>query len=203
MFGNPTEVNMAAKAVDRRIQRTRQMIQKAFLELVLEKGYDEVTIQNVLDRANVGRSTFYAHFQDKEDLFLSEFEALRDEFEQEMVDSFATGGAPWDLTLKMFQHAQLHHGPYKALTSKQTGAMMSHMNEYISAMLRDHLAPLYARRKDIQVPVDVMIFSLVSSFMALLIWWLDHDMPYPPETINGMYRQLTEPGVMAILSKAS
>ena len=74
---------MAAKTPDRRVQRTRKLLQDALIALVLEKGYEAVTIQDIIDRANVGRSTFYAHFLDKQHLFLSGFEQLR----QELADT--------------------------------------------------------------------------------------------------------------------
>ena len=67
--------------MDRRIQRTRQLLHEALIELIQEKGYEAVTVQDILDRANLGRSTFYLHYRDKEELLLSGFERLRDEFE--------------------------------------------------------------------------------------------------------------------------
>ena len=72
---------MQSKAPDRRIQRTRKVLHEALVQLIFEKGNDKVTVQAVLDRANVGRSTFYAHYQDLEDLFLSGFENLWSLFE--------------------------------------------------------------------------------------------------------------------------
>src|SRR5690242_13310 len=65
------------KAPDRRIQRTRQLLLDSLIQLILEKGYESITVQDIIDRANVGRSTFYSHFQDKEDLLLSGFESMR------------------------------------------------------------------------------------------------------------------------------
>ena len=59
---------MESRKVDRRIQRTRQLLDDALIELILEKGYDKITVQNIVDQANAGRSTFYSHFLDKDDL---------------------------------------------------------------------------------------------------------------------------------------
>ena len=59
---------MTNQKVDRRIQRTRQLLEDALIALILEKGYDKITVQNIVDQANVGRSTFYSHFLDKDDL---------------------------------------------------------------------------------------------------------------------------------------
>ena len=59
---------MGSRKVDRRIQRTRQPLEDALIALILEKGYDKITVQNIVDQANAGRSTFYSHFLDKDDL---------------------------------------------------------------------------------------------------------------------------------------
>src|SRR4051794_4639849 len=61
---------MKEKKIDRRVGRTRQLLSEALLALIQEKGFDAVTVQDVIDRANVGRSTFYSHFVDKEDLLV-------------------------------------------------------------------------------------------------------------------------------------
>src|SRR5436189_198695 len=65
------------KKLDRRVQRTRQLLQDALLAMVIEKGYDATTVQDIIDRANVGRATFYAHFPDKQTLLTSRLEDLR------------------------------------------------------------------------------------------------------------------------------
>jgi AcrR family transcriptional regulator len=67
---------MAAKAEDRRRRRTRTALLTALLDLIVEKGYAEVTVQDIVDRADVGRSTFYMHFLDKRALLLSGVEEL-------------------------------------------------------------------------------------------------------------------------------
>ena len=71
---------MPQNVVDRRVQKTRKLLQEALMELVAEKGYEAVTIREILDKANVGRSTFYAHFQDKDQLLHSILELLDELF---------------------------------------------------------------------------------------------------------------------------
>ncbi len=189
---------MEKKAVDRRIQRTRQLLQNALLSLILEKGYEAVTVQDIIDRANVGRATFYAHFQDKEALFVSEFETLRVQFEEQLLGQ--AGGDPWELILMMFRHAQSHAQLYQALTGKErSSAAAVHMNRYLIPLLREHLKPLFANKETVPVPMDLLAHYVVSSFMALLTWWLDRDLPYSAERMYDMYRQLTQPGIEAVL----
>src|SRR5512134_762137 len=99
-----TRTIMGAKGPDRRVQRTRQSLQDALVELIVEKGYEDITIQDVIDRANVGRSTFYTHFLDKEDLFLSEFEGLWRQLEQSLAGEDAGGDTIWNISRIMFHH---------------------------------------------------------------------------------------------------
>src|SRR5438874_8424194 len=68
---------MAARAEDRRIQRTQQLLRGALLSLIQEKGFEGLSVQDIIDRANVGRATFYAHFDNKEDLLASGIEGLK------------------------------------------------------------------------------------------------------------------------------
>ena len=76
---------MHATSEDRRVRRTRRRLRAALLELILAKGYDKVTIQDVLDRADVGRATFYAHFRDKDDLLVSGAVELRESLREQMA----------------------------------------------------------------------------------------------------------------------
>ncbi len=105
------------------------------------------------------------------------------------------------MTLTMFRHAQDQRRLYKALAGKQAGSIaLTHIQRYLSALLREHLKPALSRKRKAVVPPDVVAHYLVSSFMALLTWWLDHDLPYTAEQMNEMYRRLTQPGIDAILS---
>ena len=193
---------MEKKIVDRRVQRTRQLLQDAMVALILEKGYEAVTVQDVIDRANVGRSTFYSHFQDKESLFLSEFEAMRTQFEKFLMGQTVTDESPWGLSLMMFQHAQNQRQLYKALVGKQGGNIaFANIQKYLTGMLNDHLEPQFKGKKNVKIPPEIMAHYLVSSFMSLLTWWLDHDLPYTANQINDMYRQVTQPGVEAIIKE--
>lgn len=191
---------MAEKNEDRRIQRTRKLLQDALLALILEKGYEAVTVQDVLDRANVGRSTFYTHFQDKEALFLSEFENLRSTFERHLLSQPAADTSPWSLSLVMFQHAQSNLQLYTALTGKQGGSLaLTHLQKYLSTLLRSHLKQQITRKDSTQFPPEILAHYLISAFISLLTWWLDNNRPYTAEVMNDMFRRLTQPGVEAVM----
>lgn len=191
---------MSKKTEDRRIQRTRQGLQDALLALILEKGFDAVTVQDVIDHANVGRSTFYSHFQDKEDLLLSGFEHLRTEFERFFMEQAVTDESPWALSLSMFQHAESRRDIYKALAGKQGGNIaLAHIQKYLYAYLLEHLKEQLPKRKKTISP-EVLTHYIASSFISMLTWWLNNDSSYSAAQMNDYFRQLVQPGVDAIMS---
>jgi AcrR family transcriptional regulator len=187
------------KSPDRRIQRTRQLLQDALIAVILEKGFEATTVQDVIDRANVGRSTFYAHFQDKEDLLLSGFDHLREEFEKYLLSASSPGDDPWALSLSMFQHAAGQRQLYKALAGRQGGNIaLAHIQKYLSAVLLSHIKTQMGKRKQ-NIPPEIVAHYVASSYIALLTWWLDNDFSYSPEQMDAFYRQLVAPGVEAIM----
>jgi len=188
--------------VDRRIQRTRQSLQDALITLILEKGYEAVTVQDVIDRANVGRATFYAHFQDKEDLLLSEFEQLSAQFNQHIETQGLNGTDLWSLSRFMFIHAGDYYRIYKAAVGKQSGQIMQvHLRKYLTKLIEECFQPQWSRQQNNIIPLEIVIHHLVSSLLSLLTWWLDHNMPHSPERMAEIYQQLTQPGMDVILGQ--
>jgi AcrR family transcriptional regulator len=180
--------------MDRRVQKTRQALQDALIALILEKGYEAVTVQDVLDRANVGRSTFYAHFYDLEDLLQSELEALQGEFEQHLASQNSAVLDIWEISRLMFQHAQAYQNVYKAIVGKASGQLIQkHLQAYLSAKFREGLKRDYAESK--LISHELLEYHLVSSFMALLTWWLDKELPYSAEQMAEMYQELMNEGI--------
>ena len=177
------------KPEDRRIQRTRQLLQNALSELILEKGYEKVTVQDVIDRANVGRSTFYAHFESLDQLLLSGFEPLRTQFEDFLSGADFDHEGPWALILAMFQQVQKQQGGYITLT---------HIQKFLYGYLLDHLKQQLPKRNK-NIPPELLAHYVASSFIALMTWWIDNDYPVPAEKMSEYYRQLVEPGTMAVM----
>jgi AcrR family transcriptional regulator len=184
---------------DRRIQRTRQLLRDALIALILEKGFDAVTVQDILDRANMGRSTFYAHYRDKEDLLLSGFQMLFDVFQKEYLQMGLPTADPAqaarDISLFFFRHAGSNRGLFKAMIGERGGKIiMDHAQKYLTQFIREHIAEnLSGPQKSL--PVDVIAHYIASSYLALLTWWLDHDLPYTAEQMDDLYQRLVFPGI--------
>jgi AcrR family transcriptional regulator len=188
---------MKRQRLDRRVQRTRQLLRDALLQLILEKGYAAITVQDILDRANLGRSTFYVHYRDKDDLLISTFERLKEMFEEfdEQVEADQRGPKPHAVTptLALFQHAGENRGLYKALAGKRGGEVVQkYLYQFLADLMKEHLKRRLPNDKKLPAPREIVVHHFISSYLALLTWWLDHDMPYTAEQMDGMFRQLNQ-----------
>ncbi len=195
---------MAKGKVDRRVQRTRQLLHDALIALILEKEYDKITVQNIIDRANVGRSTFYAHFLDKEDLLESGLERLRKELGQHLAEENAVEGTEWLLvpSLALFRHTGEHYHLYRAMIGgRGIDIVTKTIDDALIAHAQTHLDQLVAEGGQPSVSLRVIVTYVVGALLALLTWWLDNDRPYPPEQMDEMFRQLTTPGVSTVFGK--
>lgn len=197
---------MKEKKEDRRIGRTRKLMHDALMALIVEKGYEAVTVQDILDRANVGRSTFYAHFRDKDALCLSGFDHLRTLFEQQQLSLLAAKhdgkDTEFNMILELFHHVGQHHTLYKAIAGKQSGEMiLKYLHRYLYDMLIVPHTALMKNKKSSPVPIEITTHWIVSSLLSLTIWWLDNNMPYPPERMDEIFRQLTMPGIEVALGR--
>jgi len=180
---------MPKQKTDRRVERTRQLLQNALSELILDKGYEKVTVQDVIDRANVGRSTFYAHFESLEQLLLSGFEPLRAQFEDFLSGAEFDHESPWALSLTIFQQVQKQKGGYITLT---------HVQKFLYGYLLDHIK-LSLPKKNKNIPPELLAHYVASSFIALMTWWIDNNYSLPAEKMNEYFRKLVEPGTLAIM----
>jgi AcrR family transcriptional regulator len=187
---------------DRRVIRTRQLLRDALVGLILERGFDAITVQDILDRANLGRSTFYAHFRNKEDLLFSGFEYFLASLHASPQASDAPGlGA--DFSLHMFRHVAEMRRLIKALVGRQgSRSVIQRIETALGTVLRRQVKQLASEKGNPAVslvPLDIAAHYVTSSFLALLTLWLDGDLPYTAEEMDAMYKQLTMPGLVAAL----
>src|SRR5580692_1044589 len=138
-------MEMAKRPIDRRVARTRAMLQQAHISLILEKGYEAITVDDICNEANVGRSTFYAHYTSKDDLRRSGLEHLRKELVDRQKDALAKPGGSSDrslgFSLTMFEHAHDHIDLYKALVGGRGGAIaLGAIRQILSDLVRNELA---------------------------------------------------------------
>ena len=193
------EMPPTSKKSDRRTVRTRRTLSQALIDLIKEKRFDEITVQDVIDRADVGRSTFYSHFRDKEDLFQDGWQALMKEFAAAVAWRKA-GEGKFVPAYHLFNHLQNVQPFYKGLVrSRMTDRVFRTGVMNLAQFLEEGLATHLKNRPQPTLPIPVLANYLATELFALLKWWLDHDMPYPPERMDDMFHDLINPTFKAAL----
>jgi AcrR family transcriptional regulator len=183
---------------DRRVSRSRQQLQEALRALVLEKEYDRITVQEILDRAGVGRATFYAHFRDKDELMLSRFEAVRESL-REHLERVLRRSDPSAMVLAIFQHADGHRREYRALLGSRTGnTILRRVHRELTRLVRAHFEEAVGQRR-VAVPVEIAAEYAVSALVALLTRWLERDRKHDARQMAEMYQRMTLPAIAAAL----
>jgi len=172
---------------DRRVRRTRQALTGALIELVLEKRYDAITIQNLLDRADVGRSTFYAHYRGKDDLLVRSFEGLLEMLDQAMDRDGAAGGrvAP---VRELFRHVGEMGEFHRALVrAHMLDRVYRAGTSYLSRTIARRLAAGSAYTGGDAARLPALAHAFAGALFGMLRWWVDSDAPLSPEQMDELY----------------
>jgi len=190
---------MKRQTVDRRVARSRQAMQEALLALIRERGFEGLTVQDILDRANVGRATFYAHFDGKEDLL----ESRLDEFAAALVDhqrrsrSANRAGLPqFAFSRALFEHAGAHRDVFRAMLGKRGGAIIQRrLHRMLLELTRDELGA--AGLGDATPQTEAMAHYLAGGLFGLLSWWADGKNKLSATEVEATFRRLAVPAVKA------
>lgn len=182
---------------DRRVQKTQGLLHGALASLIHEKAYDDIVVKEILDRANVGRSTFYTHFRDKDELLDS---GIRDMLRESETISVMrpTGLAERILrfSLPLFEHIERYRSLSAAAVRAQ-GQPIVH--EHLQRLLTDWIvedlrraAQRYPERERI-VPPALLARYVASTFVVVLDWWLESKEPLPARAVNDLFQALILP----------
>ncbi|MEU8382841.1 TetR/AcrR family transcriptional regulator [Streptosporangium sp. NPDC048865] len=179
---------------DRRVRRTRQAIQRALVELILEKGYEPVTVTDLINRADVGRSTFYAHFTDKQAVLFANLDEIAF-----LHPAPRTDGPLFGFSLAMFEHVHEQRRLVRALLGRRGGQMVvAHGEQLLQAVVRDELL---ARDGRASASLDLVVTCAVGAFMALVRKWVDEEIDATPAELDAAFHATVVPGVQAMLAR--
>ena len=190
---------MKPQKQDRRSRRTQQLLGEALVELMQEKHFESITVQDILDRADVGRSTFYAHYTDKESLLLSQIKHIIHEMEAYASDS---GSNPHGVlpSLELFRHVKEQRRLMQAFVWGRGAEILTQdFQGQISKMIEQNLHLMAVDTAVFAVPVSVIAKFVMSTFLMLLRWWFDEDMRHTPEEMNEMFQKLVMPGIHSLM----
>lgn len=192
---------MKTKSKDKRVARTQQALRSALLQLMVERGYESLSVQQILDRACVGRATFYLHYRNKEDLLRASLEGLREHLTHDW-QSASTESAetlpPLGFSLPFFQHIDSHRKLYRAIVGRESGVIVDKQMRRILADLvrRDLGSP--GQRAHAGSAADLAAQYVAGALMAIVTWWLDRNIKLSAEEIDRIFRQMTLPALQAI-----
>jgi AcrR family transcriptional regulator len=179
------------KASDRRVQRTRRTLREALISLMLERGWDAVSVQDVCDRADVGRSTFYTHFADKEELLVGGFDDLRKMVRAQVATSSALA-SPLGFAHGMIEHAHEHQRLFRALVGKRSGqVVLRRFRELVIDLAREDLALV----AEAGATRDAAAHFVAGAFLEMLTWWLETRTPLSPADLERLFVQMAAPAL--------
>jgi AcrR family transcriptional regulator len=189
---------------DRRVRRTRELLRQALVSLILERGYEHISVQDILDRADIGRSTFYAHYRDKDQLLLSGFDEAFAALAAEIPPPDPNGGRPADFldpARVLFAHAEGHRQLWKALVGKPGAELvLRFLSDNLTALLEPHLRAQLPDGHPDELKLAPAVQYTVNGLIGILVWWCEHDVPYTAAETYTVFKRLTTQGVKRFLA---
>jgi AcrR family transcriptional regulator len=193
----------AIRTKDRRIQKTQNLLHEALASLIREKPYDSIVVKEILDRANVGRSTFYTHFRDKDDLLVS---GIHDMLQSVHATEVPSSGKKYERLIRfsfpIFEHIHQHrHTGAAKMGTKGRAVLHEHLQQVLSELIADDVKKIFqARRKTAdQIPSDLFVQYVASTFILVLNWWVENNSPLSPREVNDLFRALILPTLAVTL----
>jgi len=195
--------NMATRK-DRRVERTQQLIRAAFRSLLEEKGYEALTVQEIIDRANIGRATFYAHFDSKDELFASGFDELRTSLKMRQRTAMAQGGDINDRVFafshELFVHVNEYRHVFHAMIGKQSGVVVQRLlHKLLIDLVREDVKLATEGGTPSAITIDAGAQFIAGGLFGLLVWWLNAKPRLSAEEVNGLFRKLAMPALAGIV----
>ena len=188
------------RRADRRVQKTQQSLRDALVALMREKNYDSIVIKEILDRANVGRSTFYAHFLDKDDLLVNGIHDML---------AVPTDGRPdartpherllW-FSLPIFEYHDRHRRAGGAgMGVKGRAVMHEHLRRVLAELMANDLIHRFGRRRSVvAVPPALLAQYVASTFILVLNWWIESRSPLTARDVDALFHALVLPTLTTV-----
>ena len=175
--------------MDRRQKRTRDAIFTAFGTLLEQKSYSHITVQDILNVANIGRSTFYAHFETKDALL----KAVCQELFQHIVDSavdashtqglYSTQAAPKSVFCHLLQHLEKNNNIVRLLCGENGVLFRQYFKDSLNELVRTQVIR-DGVNKDLDLPIEFIVNHVSGSFVEMVLWWLKGNRQYTPEELD-------------------
>jgi AcrR family transcriptional regulator len=176
---------------DRRVQRTRQLLQQAMIELVSEKGYDAVTVRDITDRANLGRTTFYAHYESKEDLLLSGHQAsvFKTAFDAVTLEAMLAVDVPIEQVTFFEQISEARQMYHVVIQGEGSYMILRGIREQLARNLESKLRRAF-KEKDGIIPFSMLCHYIAGAQISMMSWWLEDQSQFSPAQMAQAFHRL-------------
>jgi len=168
------------------------------MALIQEKGFEALSVQDIIDRANVGRATFYAHFDSKEDLLASGIENLRESLRERQRQERSAGGSDEGLfafSRELFIHANEHRTVFRAMVGKRSGAVVQQLlQKMLVDLVREEVKRTWAEKEN-ETPIEAVSQFIGGGLFGLLMWWGGGKMRMAVDDVDSMFRRLAIPSL--------
>lgn len=185
--------------MDRRQRKTREAIFSAFSSLLEKKPYSKITVQEIIDAANVGRTTFYAHFETKDDLLKELCEELFVHIIDSAMDCTHTHGlysdksAPESVFCHLLQHLQENDKNIIGLLSCESSEIfLRYFKDSLNGLVQSQFVN-QNRKRNTDIPQDFLINHISGSFVEMVLWWIKGRMKQTPAELDRYFRAVIEP----------
>ena len=186
---------------DRRVNRTRRQLREALTALILEKGFDVITIEDITERADLGRTTFYLHYHGKEDLLLESIGTTAQELYDQVTTLFDVGlprtpQMGLSAIALIFQHAAQNSTLYRIILQGGAASRVQHfILDFLSEAAKPYFEQTYLVENQAVIPIEVLANYFSAALIGFLTWWLEADMPYPADHAAGYFEAMFFSGV--------
>lgn len=185
--------------MDRRQQKTRAAIFRAFGVLLEHKSYNNITVQEIIDEANIGRSTFYAHFETKDDLLRELCRELFGHIVSSAKDCshthglYTDGSAPESVFCHLLQHLRENDNNILGLLSCESSEIfLRYFKDSLNELIQVQFVP-EKQGKNSVLPEGFLVNHITGSFVEMVLWWIKGGMKQPPEELDRYFRAVIEP----------
>lgn len=190
--------------LDRRIVRTRRRLSEALLELMREEPFEAITIQNITDRADLNRATFYLHYSTKEELLIASLEARFDELVKEIETTLPLSPERplWtdcEAERMVFSHVKANVDLYRVILSDRgLGAVTHRIIKYIAEVAKTDLQKSMEGHDMPDFPLEVVSNHYAGGLFSLLIWWIENDFPIGVDEIAKISHNISLNGSLSL-----
>jgi AcrR family transcriptional regulator len=190
---------------DRRVQKTQRLLREALVSLIHEKSYDSIVIKEILDRANVGRSAFYAHFHDKDALLASGIHQVLHAIPPRPLPFSAErfGKAVW-FSLPVFEFiGQCQHRAQRRMSKRGRAIVHHHLRQVLTDRVADDVRAAVERPNADTgaIPTDLLVEYIVATFILVLDWWVESRSPLSPREADDVFLSMVLPTLAAIADR--